>query len=682
MTSSASKLTRIVAPGCPSDKTFTRLLEGLLSDEELQALQAHGDGCAACGRTLAELARSMMPGQGDWLGERYQLLEPVGIGGMGVVYTAFDTKLQRKVAVKRLRELAVAASADKRRARFLREAQLLASLSHPNVLTVHDVGGVDPELYVVMELVDGWPMSRWITEADPRPDWRGILDVYEQVGRGLSAAHRLGVVHRDVKPENILVARNGRVLIGDFGLAGLAEAGGGTPDSGGIPTGLTQTGTVLGTPAYMAPEQHDGRPADMLSDQFSFCVSLYESLHGRRPFPGQTAAEIVAAMRAGHPAAGGDRVPRGVDRVVARGLAVDPRQRHRSMDALLDALAGAREQRLIRPTLLAGAMGVVLAATAAAAIVAARRQPNADRPQAVALTPPVVVSPPPAPLPIHREPMAVAEPPARTTAPTRRGVRRDPAARAAAVAAARDWARNHPEIDPRLLLDLADSSSADRKGTDCLATLNKVPLDAWPPTLSDRALRRRATCEMLRGNCAKGRRQLELLDGADVSRAAGLANCPVASLPTVEDRLLAVGAQADDARYTGNTPTRRRELKQALQRETSSSLIQTCFRDRNASRACGRRLATLARAYQVLAEAYLVDRDCADGAALDVMRSQVKFQSVGPDGGDPALRCRAERVFAAYKSCGDAGVAAERRCLARVQAARRDGVPVMPDVGR
>ena len=166
----------------------------------------------------------MTPGQGDWLGERYQLLEPLGIGGMGVVYTAFDTKLQRKVAIKRLREMAVAASADRRRARFLREAQLLASLSHPNVLTVHDVGGVDPELYVVMELVDGWPMSRWISEAVPRPDWRRILDLYVQVGRGLSAAHQLGVVHRDVKPENILVARSGRVLIGDFGLAGLAEA--------------------------------------------------------------------------------------------------------------------------------------------------------------------------------------------------------------------------------------------------------------------------------------------------------------------------------------------------------------------------------------------------------------------------------------------------------------------------
>jgi serine/threonine protein kinase len=354
MTSSASKLPRPEPAACPSDKTFTRLLEGTLSDGEVQALQAHGDGCPACGRTLAELARTMTPGQGDWLGERFQLLEPLGIGGMGVVYTAFDSKLQRKVAVKRLRELAVAGSAERRRARFLREAQLLASLSHPNVLTVHDVG-VDPELYVVMELVDGWPMSRWISEAEPRPDWRRILDLYLQAGRGLSAAHQLGVVHRDVKPENILVARNGRVLIGDFGLAGLAEVAGGTPDPSALPTGLTQTGSVLGTPAYMAPEQHEGKPADALSDQFSFCVSLYESLHGRRPFAGQTGGEIAAAVRTGQPPAGGDGISREVDRVIARGLALIPARRYPSMDALLSALVEAAARRPVKPVLIAGA---------------------------------------------------------------------------------------------------------------------------------------------------------------------------------------------------------------------------------------------------------------------------------------------------------------------------------------
>jgi len=143
-----------------------------------------------------------------------------------------------------------------------------------------------------------------------------------------------------------------------------------------------------------------------------------------------------------------------------------------------------------------------------------------------------------------------------------------------------------------------------------------------------------------------------------------------------------VGAQADDARYAGNTPHRRKELKQALLRETASPLIQTCFLDRNASHACGRRLAALARAYQVLAEAYLVDKDCAEGASLDVMRSQVKFQSVGPDGGDPRCAAFGARVR---------GVQGVRRLSARARSTaawrayetpRRDGVTMIPDVGR
>ena len=211
-------------PGCPSDEIFTRLVEGLLPEDETRALEAHCDGCLTCARLLAELARAISPsggaGGGGLLGDRYRLLEPLGAGGMGVVYAAFDTKLSRKVAVKRLRETGLGTPAEKRRGRFMREAQLLASLSHPNVLTVHDVGGADRELYVVMELVDGAPISRWLSET--RPGWRAIIDVYLQAGRGLVAAHQLGIVHRDIKPDNILVAQSGRVLVGDFGLAGLA----------------------------------------------------------------------------------------------------------------------------------------------------------------------------------------------------------------------------------------------------------------------------------------------------------------------------------------------------------------------------------------------------------------------------------------------------------------------------
>jgi hypothetical protein len=677
MTPSASKTPRSAAVACPSDKIFTRLLEGTLSEAEVQALQAHGDGCPACGRTLAELARTMPPGNGDWLGERYQLLEPLGIGGMGVVYTAFDTKLQRKVAVKRLRELAAAAQAERRRARFLREAQLLASLSHPNVLTVHDVGGVDPELYVVMELVDGWPMSRWISEADPRPDWRRILDLYVQVGRGLAAAHQLGVIHRDVKPENILVARNGRVLIGDFGLAGLAEAGGTSSDAVAAPTELTQTGAVLGTPAYMAPEQHDGKSADALSDQFSFCVSLYESLHVRRPFAGQTAGEIAAAVRAGRLiATSTDGVPRAIDRVVARGLAANPAQRHASMNALLDALEGARERRApVRQLLTAGAIGVVLAATATVAIVDTRRhgQPVAIVPASIPVVRQATVAPSAQSQPQLAPPAGGVGPKAIGDPPVATGVGPKPGGRTQhliRIKAALNWANKHPDVDPRPLLDLADGAHADRDGTACLMALNQFPVDAWPSALAERALRRRATCEMLRGNCEKGRRLLEPLDGADGSRGALLANCPVASLSSVEDRILAISAQADEARYADNSPPRRKELRQALARQTASPEIQACFRNRDESRACGRRLNALARAYQVLAESYLVAGDCVEGAALDVLRSQVKFQAAGPDGGDPALRCRSERVFAAYKSCAEAGENAERRCLARLPAKR------------
>ena len=644
---------------CPPDEMFARLIEGTLAGDRLRQLEAHCDGCEACGRAMAELARTITPARGDWLGGRYRILEPLAAGGMGVVDTAFDTKLQRKVAIKRLREAAGGPTGERRRKRFLREAQMLASLSHPNVLTVHDVGEIEREIYVVMELVDGWPMSRWISEAQPRPGWQQIVDMYLQVGRGLSAAHQLGVIHRDVKPENILVGRSGRVLIGDFGLAGLTDARAASTDPADEHSGLTQTGAVLGTPAYMAPELHDGKASDLLSDQFSFCVSLHESLHGRRPFRGQTAADIAAAMRAGPPPPGADGVPRAIDRVLATGLHADPTRRHLSMDALLTALQRARDPRMVRPLAVAGAAVAlaVVAATAALLRSPALPEPSADAPKSV--TPPLAtIPPPPAPGPLP------AIPPLPSAPPAHHATRSATGKRTAQALVAREWQSKHPEIDPRLLLDLADRAHADRNGADCMIAMSQIPANAWPPALADRALRRRATCEMLRANCEAGRRQLARLDGAEGSRAALLANCPVSALPRIEDRIRAVTVQADEARYAGNKPARRKELEQVLQRQAAMPEIQACFRNRRASRACGPRLALLARSYQVLAESFLVAGDCATGARLDVLHSQARFQHLQPDGGDPALRCRAERIAEFYRSCAAGGDAAERRCLA------------------
>ena len=650
---------------CPEDASFTRLVEGRLPAGELRALEAHCDACPACGRTLAELARSVTPEveTGETIGNRYRLREPIGSGGMGVVFAAFDTQLRRKVAVKRLRETGSGPAAERRRARFLREAQLLASLSHPNVLTVHDLGGIEGELYVVTELVDGLPMSRWIAEAAPRLRWAELVDMFLQAGRGLAAAHRIGVVHRDVKPENILAARSGRVLIGDFGLAGLMDVGERAPEAVPGAPSLTQTWSVLGTPAYMAPEQHDGKPGDARSDQFSFCVSLYESLHGRRPFPGHTASEIAAAMRARRPVRGGDGVPGAIDRVLATGLAVDPSARHASMDDLLAALAQARARPLRRPILALG-LAAILLGGAAAAILARRAPPRpaavsagAPAPSAPAATsapPPPPVAPPPASAP-------AASAPATRPVPRRAGRLAD----AAAAARAQRWARQHPEADPHLLLDLADRAHEDRDGGRCLLALKQIPPDAWPGALAERAQRRRGSCEMLRGHCDRGRRLLEPLDGAEATRTLVLSNCPVAALASVDDRLAAVSAQADEARYAGNLPARRRDLRLTLLRQTEAPELAPCLHDPRAARACRRRLSALARAYQVLTESFLAAGECREGAELDVMQSQVRFQSLQPDAGDPALRCRAERIFRAYPACASAGEAAERRCLAR-----------------
>jgi len=261
---------------------------------------------------------------------RYLVLEWLGAGGMGVVYAAFDPELDRKVALKLLRTAALGLEPEAGRAHLLREAQAMARVSHPHVVPVYDVGTFGEQVFLAMEYVEALTLRQWLRAA-PRT-WRQVRDVFVQAARGLAAAHAVGLVHGDVKPENLLVGGDGRVRVTDFGLA-RSTASVGT--SGNVPRG------VGGTPAYMAPEQRSGDgPADARSDQFSFCAALYEGLQGERPFAGSSVSELAAEVRAGRvrPVPQDTPVPRWLHRVVLRGLEVEPDRRHASMEALLAAL--------------------------------------------------------------------------------------------------------------------------------------------------------------------------------------------------------------------------------------------------------------------------------------------------------------------------------------------------------
>jgi tetratricopeptide (TPR) repeat protein len=366
-------VTRTGSP-CLDDDQVHAFLGGLASAAEAARIDDHIDACAACRGLLADAARTrslasssgvsvtsvppVSSRSGGALEDRYVTLEMLGAGAMGVVYAAYDHKLHRRVALKLLRADEGGARGADARARLLREARALARLSHPNIVVVHDVGTMEDQVFMAMELVAGRTLGAWLRAA-PRPDRRRILDVFIQAGRGLAAVHAAGLVHRDFKPDNVLVDAAGRARVTDFGLVRLA-----LPDDPGAapldalpdaPTDealLSRTGTLAGTPVYMAPEQLRRLPADARSDQFSFCVALYEALHGERPFAARTLGELTAAVNEGHvrPAPRESHVPAWLRAVVLRGLRVAPEERHASMDALCDALAAdpgrARQRRL------------------------------------------------------------------------------------------------------------------------------------------------------------------------------------------------------------------------------------------------------------------------------------------------------------------------------------------------
>src|ERR1700674_4202664 len=222
----------------------------------------------------------MAVGLGSQVGS-YRIESQLGEGGMGVVYRALDTKLNRPVAIKLLSDDLADAAA---RRRFQREAQTASSLNHPHILTVHDVGEFDGRQYLVTEFVDGGTLKDW-AQATTRT-WRQIIELLIGVADGLAAAHAVGIVHRDIKPENILVAKNGYAKLADFGLAKAAEGAENRDLTRTLTERHTRAGVIVGTIAYLSPEQASGKPLDARSDIFSFGIVLYEILGGKRPFTG------------------------------------------------------------------------------------------------------------------------------------------------------------------------------------------------------------------------------------------------------------------------------------------------------------------------------------------------------------------------------------------------------------
>jgi serine/threonine protein kinase len=335
------------------------------------------------GETMAEVGRDERPPEsGEKIG-KYRLDRVIGAGGMGIVWAAFDPDLERAVAIKVLRAGGGEATL---RTRLLREARAMARLKHPNVLTVYEVGTDRGRDYIAMELVDGESLDIWLAKRPPQGE---VMAALLAAGQGLAAAHEAGLVHRDFKPHNVLRSRSGHVYVTDFGLArGSLEEGieiehlpvSALPDRGAprrpldslLDSPLTQTGVLIGTPAYMAPEQFAGHAPDARSDQFAYCVTAWEALTGVRPFGGTTLAELESAAARGPRDLEAPEVPASLRAVLARGLDPSPAARWSDLPSLLralsDASAGAASPSHRRRRIWI-ATGLVVAGSVAASIL-------------------------------------------------------------------------------------------------------------------------------------------------------------------------------------------------------------------------------------------------------------------------------------------------------------------------
>jgi tetratricopeptide (TPR) repeat protein len=392
--------------GCTHASRTLALARGDLTPEEADAAAVHGAECATCAALLAGMLAagataesaadpnvpftgtlSVPPPIGALRSQsghervespsdlatgarvgRYVVLRKLGAGGMGAVYAAFDPELDRKVALKVLYRVSGASDSQGTggRAWLLRESQALARLAHPNVVTIFDVGTFDDQVFMAMELVDGPTLGAWLKAEARTP--REILETFIAAGQGLAAAHAKGLVHRDFKPDNVLVGNDGRVRVTDFGLARPASADASesplpwaeTPTAvvDHLHASLTRVGSVVGTPAYMAPEQYAGQPAAARSDQFSFCVALYRGLWGQHPFVDvgtrPSPADFVVGFRKPPREPPRTRVSARLRAAIRRGLSVEPDGRHATMAALLEVLS--TQPLLTAPRLAVGAL--------------------------------------------------------------------------------------------------------------------------------------------------------------------------------------------------------------------------------------------------------------------------------------------------------------------------------------
>jgi hypothetical protein len=405
--------------GCLDEETILAFIDGTLTTSRVTGLEQHVRDCRVCDERLsAGFAAAPPPAaaegasvlaRGTSIG-RYTVRTQVGQGGMGEVYAAHDPELDRTVALKLLRSRGAALPSTGER-RLMREAQAVARLSHPNVITVYDVGTHQGRVFLAMEYVEGQTLSSWLAE-QPRGQAE-IIGLFRDAARGLAAAHAAGLVHRDFKPQNVMVGEDGVVRVTDFGLARRIDADALTESGATVVSGLashpvdltlTKSGELVGTPLYMAPEQLRGGPIGPRGDQFSFCVALYEALYGEHPFlspepPREGRAtdgtdrldELLRTMAMGklRPPPPNSRVPLALRRLLERGMSVNPKVRFPAMDDLIAALSpDAPRRRRLAPVAAAALLGAVVAAIG----LAERSWLATARPAAPAISPPAVAA--------------------------------------------------------------------------------------------------------------------------------------------------------------------------------------------------------------------------------------------------------------------------------------------------